>query len=53
LHTREQHADKRRTFVSNNRVFGWHDGELGAIDWKIHIYGAYMFDEFDVMMSWK
>jgi hypothetical protein len=47
-------AGERRTFGSNNRVWAWmYDGGLGAIDWRIMIYDAYLFDEFDVMMSWQ
>lgn len=47
-------AGSSRTFGSANRVFAWkYDGELGAIDWRIQIYDAYLYDEFDIMMSWK
>ena len=30
-----------------------YNGELGAIDWKFFIYDAYIFDEFDVLMTWQ
>jgi hypothetical protein len=47
-------AGNSHTFGSNNRVFAWkYTGGLGAIDWRIMIYDAYLFDEFDFMMSWQ
>jgi hypothetical protein len=47
-------AGNSHTFGSSNRVFAWkYTGGLGSIDWRIMIYDAYLFDEFDVMMSWQ
>lgn len=38
---------------SSLQVVAWiYNGELGGIDWKIMIYDAYLFDEFDVLMTW-
>jgi hypothetical protein len=35
-------------------VIAWiYNGELGAIDWKLMIYDAYIHDEFDVLMTWQ
>lgn len=49
-----QQAGNALTFASGNRVWAWiYDGGLGAIDWRIHIYDAYVNDEFDIMMTWN
>lgn len=41
-------------FDGGLKVYTWmYDGALGAIDWKIQIYDAYLFDQFDVMMTWN
>jgi hypothetical protein len=47
-------AGALHAFEGGTKVFTWvYDGGLGAIDWKIHIYDAYVFDQFDVMMTWN
>jgi hypothetical protein len=30
-----------------------YEGGLGAIDWRIMIYDAYLFDGFDIIMTWQ
>jgi hypothetical protein len=47
-------AGKIRALGPGTRVFTWmYDGGLGAIDWRIMIYDAYLFDGFDIMMTWQ
>jgi hypothetical protein len=47
-------AGNSLAFGSNAKTAGYmYVGELGPIDWKIQIYDAYVFDQFDVMMTWN
>jgi hypothetical protein len=47
-------AGKIHAFGAGIHVYSWmYDGGLGAIDWRIMIYDAYLFDEFDIMMTWQ